>query len=106
ARRPPQQRRRPSRDGCYRGFLDADPTCYAVAASRRPRQRGRSERVSRRYDSQKRILVTGGAGFLGSHLIDRLLAQGAEVVCVDNLFTGAKRNIAPLAGESGVEFLR
>ncbi len=39
-------------------------------------------------ESRKRILVTGGAGFLGSHLIDRLLAQGHEVLCVDNLFTG------------------
>ena len=41
----------------------------------------------------KKILVTGGAGFLGSHLCERLLAQGHEVLCVDNLFTGTKRNI-------------
>ena len=47
----------------------------------------------RNYDSRKRILVTGGAGFLGSHLCDRLLEQGHEVLCVDNLFTGTKRNI-------------
>ena len=46
-----------------------------------------------KLSSQKRILVTGGAGFLGSHLIDRLLAEGHEVICVDNLFTGTKRNI-------------
>ena len=44
----------------------------------------------RNYDSRKRILVTGGAGFLGSHLCDRLLEQGHEVLCVDNLFTGSK----------------
>ena len=43
-----------------------------------------------------RILVTGGAGFLGSHLSDRLLAQGNEVVCMDNFFTGRKRNIRHL----------
>ena len=52
--------------------------------------------MSRLYDSRKRILVTGGAGFLGSHLIDRLLARGHEVLCVDNFFTGTKRNIEHL----------
>ncbi len=60
----------------------------------------------RNYESTKRILVTGGAGFLGSHLCDRLLAQGHEVVCADNLFTGAKRNIAHLHGHPRFEFLR
>ncbi|MCH8198047.1 MAG: NAD-dependent epimerase/dehydratase family protein, partial [Proteobacteria bacterium] len=40
--------------------------------------------------SRKRVLVTGGAGFLGSHLCDRLLAAGDEVICVDNFFTGTK----------------
>ena len=58
------------------------------------------------YDSRKRILVTGGAGFLGSHLIDRLLAQGHEVLCVDNLFTGTKRNIDHLHAHPHFEFLR
>lgn len=47
----------------------------------------------RNYETRKRILVTGGAGFLGSHLCDRLLELGHEVLCVDNLFTGTKRNI-------------
>ncbi|HVF36221.1 MAG TPA: UDP-glucuronic acid decarboxylase family protein [Candidatus Saccharimonadia bacterium] len=60
----------------------------------------------RSYDSIKRVLVTGGAGFLGSHLCERLLAQGHEVVCADNLFTGTKRNIAHLLGQPGFEFLR
>jgi UDP-glucuronate decarboxylase len=60
----------------------------------------------RLYDSTKRILVTGGAGFLGSHLIDRLLAAGHEVLCVDNLFTGTKRNIAHLHGHARFEFMR
>jgi UDP-glucuronate decarboxylase len=62
--------------------------------------------VSRRYDSQKRILVTGGAGFLGSHLIDRLLARGDEVICVDNLFTGSKRNLYHLQTNPRFEFIR
>ncbi len=58
------------------------------------------------YDGVKRVLVTGGAGFLGSHLCDRLLADGHEVVCADNLFTGSKRNIAHLFGHPRFEFLR
>src|SRR5262252_429828 len=62
--------------------------------------------MSRLYDSRKRILVTGGAGFLGSHLIDRLLEQGHEVLCVDNLFTGTKRNIEHLGSHPRFEFMR
>ncbi|HET7842970.1 MAG TPA: UDP-glucuronic acid decarboxylase family protein [Xanthomonadales bacterium] len=54
----------------------------------------------------RRVLVTGGAGFLGSHLCDRLLADGCEVICADNLFTGAKRNVAHLLGHPHFEFLR
>jgi UDP-glucuronate decarboxylase len=57
-------------------------------------------------DSRKRILITGGAGFLGSHLTDRLLAEGHEVLCLDNLFTGSKRNIDHLHGNPRFEFLR
>ncbi len=60
----------------------------------------------RNYNPRKRILVTGGAGFLGSHLIDRLLARGDEVICVDNLFTGTKRNIEHLLEHSRFEFIR
>ncbi|PTQ74402.1 UDP-glucuronic acid decarboxylase family protein [Celeribacter persicus] len=60
----------------------------------------------RLYDSRKRILVTGGAGFIGSHLVDRLLEQGHEVLCVDNLFTGTKRNIDHLHGHPRFEFMR
>jgi UDP-glucuronate decarboxylase len=62
--------------------------------------------VARLYGSRKRILVTGGAGFLGSHLIDRLLGMGHEVLCVDNLFTGSKRNIEHLHNHSRLEFMR
>lgn len=55
---------------------------------------------------RKRVLVTGGAGFLGSHLIDRLIDRGHEVLCVDNLFTGDKRNVDHLAGHPRFEFMR
>jgi UDP-glucuronate decarboxylase len=54
----------------------------------------------------RRILVTGGAGFLGSHLCERLLAAGSEILCVDNFFTGTKRNIDHLQGHSRFEFIR
>ena len=54
----------------------------------------------------KRILVTGGAGFLGSHLCDRLVAQGHEVLCVDNYFTGRRANVAHLLGAAGFELMR
>ena len=62
--------------------------------------------MARLYDSRKRILVTGGAGFLGSHLVDRLLEQGHEVICADNLFTGTKRTIEHLHGHPRFEFMR
>ena len=54
----------------------------------------------------KKILVTGGAGFLGSHLCERLLDEGNEVICVDNLFTGNKRNIKHLMGNENFEVIR
>src|SRR5260221_10402208 len=53
-----------------------------------------------------RILVTGGAGFLGSHLCDRLIADGADVLCVDNFYTGNKANIAPLMANPYFEVMR
>jgi UDP-glucuronate decarboxylase len=55
---------------------------------------------------EKRILVTGGAGFLGSHLCERLLADGAIVICVDNFFTGARRNIEHLLDHKHFEVIR
>ncbi len=55
---------------------------------------------------ERRILVTGGAGFIGSHLCERLLAQGADVLCVDNFFTGTKRNIERLLDHPRFELLR
>lgn len=57
-------------------------------------------------NSLKRILVTGGAGFLGSHLCDRLVAQGHDVICLDNLFTSQKGNIAHLLEKPNFEFIR
>ena len=60
----------------------------------------------KRTSGIKRILITGGAGFIGSHLAERLLGQGHEVLCVDNLFTGTKQNIAHLLPNPRFEFLR
>lgn len=60
----------------------------------------------RNYNPRKRILVTGGSGFLGSHLIDRLLDRGDEVLCADNLFTGTKRNIEHVLDHPRFEFIR
>ncbi len=58
------------------------------------------------YDSTKRILVTGGAGFLGSHLCERLLKEGHEILCVDNFYTGRRSNIAHLISNPYFEVLR
>ena len=55
---------------------------------------------------ERKVMVTGGAGFLGSHLCDRLVARGEEVLCVDNFFTGSKRNIEHLVGNIRFELLR
>jgi UDP-glucuronate decarboxylase len=60
----------------------------------------------RSYGSRKRILVTGGAGFLGSHLCERLIARGDSVLCVDNFFTGTKDNLAPLLTNPHFELVR
>ena len=62
--------------------------------------------MARKYYETKRILVTGGAGFLGSFLCDRLIADGHEVLCVDNFFTGSRRNIAHLLQNPNFELIR
>ena len=62
--------------------------------------------MARSYNMRKRVMVTGGAGFLGSHLADRLIEAGHEVLCVDNLFTGTKDNVAHLHGNPSFEFMR
>ncbi|MDT0115764.1 SDR family oxidoreductase [Microbacterium sp. PRF11] len=54
----------------------------------------------------KRVLITGGAGFIGSHLSERLLAEGNEVICVDNFFTGSRRNVEHLFGNPHFELMR
>jgi UDP-glucuronate decarboxylase len=54
----------------------------------------------------RKILVTGGAGFIGSHLCERLLARGDEVLCVDNFFTGSKANIVKLLDNPYFELMR
>ena len=56
--------------------------------------------------SQPRVLVTGGSGFIGSHLCARLLDSGAEVLCVDNFYTGRRQNIAPLLPNPRFEVMR
>lgn len=58
------------------------------------------------YSLRKRILVTGGAGFVGSHLCERLLADGHDVICVDNFFTGTKDNLSDIAAHAFFEVLR
>jgi UDP-glucuronate decarboxylase len=60
----------------------------------------------RKYNTSKRMLVTGGAGFLGSHLCDRLIEQGHDVLCVDNFFTGSKRNVEHLLDHPRFELMR
>lgn len=62
--------------------------------------------MARNYPDRKRVLVTGGAGFLGSHLIGALLNRGDDVLCVDNLFTGSRDNIALYRNHPRFEFLR
>ena len=60
----------------------------------------------RKYNPMKRVLVTGGAGFLGSHLIDRLIGRGDEVLCVDNFFTGSRSNLTHLHNHPRIEIIR
>jgi len=55
---------------------------------------------------ERTVLVTGGAGFLGSHLCDRLIERGERVICIDNLVTGSERNIEHLRRKPGFEFMR
>src|SRR5690348_13961657 len=61
---------------------------------------------SRQYSTRRRVLVTGGAGFIGSHLCERLIDQGCDVLCVDNFFTGTKDNIAHLLANPHFELQR
>src|ERR1700722_5182485 len=86
--------------GCCRLRRHQDVTC----PSGRVRIGGHAN--GRRRTVKKRVLVTGGAGFLGSHLCARLLNQECEVLCVDNFFTGMRRNIEPLLGEPAFEVMR
>ena len=65
-----------------------------------------SGEAKREYHARKRILVTGGAGFVGSHLCDALLEAGHEVLCADNFFTGNKANIEKLLDHPYFELIR
>jgi UDP-glucuronate decarboxylase len=62
--------------------------------------------MARTYSQAKRVLVTGGAGFIGSHLCGRLIEQGHEVLCVDNFYTGTRQNIRHLLGHPAFEVVR
>jgi UDP-glucuronate decarboxylase len=64
------------------------------------------EKISMKFYDNKRILITGGAGFLGSHLCKQLVSAGHEVLCVDNCFTGTRKNIAELLKNPNFEFIR
>lgn len=59
----------------------------------------------RNEESRKRILVTGGAGFVGSHLVDRLMTDGHEVIALDNFFTGRRRNVEQWIGHPNFEMV-
>ena len=59
-----------------------------------------------RNDGKNRVMVTGGAGFLGSHLCERLLAEGADVLCIDNFYTGSKQNVKHLLDDPAFELMR
>lgn len=62
--------------------------------------------MKRGCNSRKRIRITGGAGFVGSHLCERLLAEGHDILCVDNFYTGTRDNVAHLLGNPRFELLR
>jgi len=62
--------------------------------------------MTKRIHTRGRILITGGAGFLGSHLCDRLVAEKNDVLCLDNFFTGSKKNISHLLGKPNFELIR
>jgi UDP-glucuronate decarboxylase len=77
-----------------------------VVASNQDSSKFQREQKRQSMHLQQRILVTGGSGFLGSHLCERLLAAGAEVICLDNFFTGARRNIEHLLDHKRFELIR
>ena len=70
------------------------------------RKQSTRKQSTRKYSTRPRVLVTGGAGFIGSHLCERLVASGCDVLCVDNFFTGAKDNIAHLLARPNFELMR
>src|SRR5690606_31217988 len=84
----------------------ASTTAAARSVSSDRVARAPTRRTLHAMSKVKRILVTGGAGFLGSHLCDRLVNEGHDVICLDNLFTSQKSNIAHLLPRPNFEFIR
>jgi hypothetical protein len=82
------------------------PSMYNGPSWQAPGERGVYTVRTGHDMTPKRIVVTGGAGFLGSHLCEWLLASGAEVICLDNFFTGLKSNVAHLLSNSRFEIVR
>src|SRR6186997_1446167 len=81
----------------------ATPGAFTYNSGMRPRRRQQQRNWKIRVE---KVLVTGGAGFIGSHLCDRLIERGDDVLCVDNFFTGAKSNVAHLFGHPRFELMR
>jgi hypothetical protein len=88
----------------FKGQLQpAVPRGTGAAMTLKPRPPARMPGLS---GLNRRILITGGAGFIRSHLCERLVAQNNDVLCVDNFFTGSRNNIAHLIGDTRFETLR
>src|SRR5437762_1610662 len=68
--------------------------------------RARAMNRARKYSLRRRVMVTGGAGFIGSHLCDRLVKDGCDVLCVDNFYTGTRDNIVHLMSSPHFELMR
>ncbi len=91
----------------FRALVEADAPLFSKIITCRPFSVPIPESPMQLSSNvERRVLVTGGAGFIGSHLCDRLLELGYDVLCVDNMFTGSKRNIEHLMGHSRFELLR
>src|SRR5215210_2888662 len=90
----------------YAGTASPIRASGAVPSRGRPARPAPLHKKRHQHMLEKRVLVTGGAGFLGSHLCERLLSEGHEVLCLDNFFTGRRANIAHLMDSKRFEVVR